>query len=241
MKDENLKNQRKSRDNENRNTFIVNKFTMVELLVVIAIISILASMLLPALKKAKEAASSINCNGNLRQLGVVFYSYYNDYRVMPATVVTLSGVEIMWPEYLNAADCLPKTKDGASNARAFNCQLLCCPSDTDVTPSDKKNYWSYGMDYLLAIQMGVSPPTAGHANRKATFINPDQISNPSARVLLGDSADDRYGLWEAPMNISDNYYLFRHNSGSNFLWLDGHTEYVKAPMANQRIACGLDK
>ncbi|MDP8263418.1 MAG: type II secretion system protein [Candidatus Ancaeobacter aquaticus] len=65
-------------------------FTLVELLVVIAIIGILVGLLLPGLNRARKQALKLNCQSNLRQIGIAIKSYQNDYdQAYPPTISAL--------------------------------------------------------------------------------------------------------------------------------------------------------
>lgn len=233
-------------------------FSLIELLVVIAIIAILASMILPALGKAKAKAKGIKCTSNLRQMGIALISYTHENAHYPPGINREAGSVWIWPTLI-------RSYLGMRN----NVELFKCPSAPpkaqwvvefgsgkpalDGYLKDEKrlvpggvNFMSYG--YNVWGSWAGQRPNTGLGVYKGDPVYggapENTVRRPDDMIALADSNWDltRKGdrNWSGFIGMYEErqWPLEIHNAKANILFADGHvtplprTEFIAQKVRN---------
>lgn len=212
---------------------MTKKFTLIELLVVIAIIGILASLLLPALGKARKTAKRAVCTSQLKQIGLKLEMFTSDNDETYPAAYDNSGPtngyswDDHFSDYLSAAEKAQDPLD-ASNLRAKGDKLFRCPSDdlaVDGTGIRRSYSMNGGTTWMNATFLGIG-------NEQGYAARVSQVSSAANLIAFGErlASGNKRGRGGAAIMGNANDHLGTGVHGRDvfflFVFCDGHVEYM---------------
>ena len=195
------------------------KFSLIELLIVIAIIGILASMLLPALSKARKSAQSASCKNNLKQIAQAVLVYGMDHEnYAPADRFSLSSTSLQWHQTLDSLDYL--AYESNNERSSYN-----CPNGLTINASWQNNY-------ALNFRVGRGNASGSFSTLKTSYqyLSKLESSHSSETMLLVDGYNNNRFLQSSEISsntifeLSSEAKIARHNDKCNLAFIDGHVE-----------------
>ena len=189
-------------------------FTLVELLAVIGIIAVLASLLLPALVRAKEQARTIRCAGNVRQMMVAMGMYVDDFGCYPAVSrMEESGYTKDWQEVLapylslQSPYLLPEEPPAeyVTTVSVFNCPSYKEYGSRCYSEGGGSAFVPFSMyGYNAQSPHALSRNAVGPADDDTNYTREAMIATPAEMIAIGDADMVAYDM---PLTVVGNIEL----------------------------------